>query len=567
MLHPIATPTDRRVEVTIRFTDRFGNSVTCPTTVTIPAAPEPGLVLTCRTDLDALVVDRLRGQYEQATFQVHAEVGNTSGRSVFDVEVVAISMDADLKISGENPVTVAQRLDHEAPLIPVSWTVTAMPRSKSGPIQILFLVTGKDEQGRSVPTRECSVWIDVPEVGRPNLDCKVWTSVTTLAPESSGGDRRIEYDESIGDYEGERSAHGRYTVLTVRAEVQNLGDAQGNRVRATLLLPDNMTLELGESAIKNATPADVVPSGTAQVSWKVRPLAVGTDADRTFEVLVTAENGEPRKCTHEVTLAAAIRTVTLSMPEDVVGSYGQKVTVPVLIDETLGRDVFAYRLSVRFDPSLIRFVDATNVGSLTARGWNGAKARALTELGSPEPNLVRVEDYTTGEALSTSRTGALVFLRFEVVHNPVKIDEIGRAALEFVSETTVAEGGGRLLRSTMNSVRDDEPGDVSLILWNGLVTVSGDCVLPLTTSTRLEQNRPNPFNPSTSIGYELGEATDYTLTLHDALGRKVRVLEEGHKAAGRYTVIVEADGLPSGVYLYRLETPTHTETKRMVLSR
>jgi hypothetical protein len=37
------------------------------------------------------------------------------------------------------------------------------------------------------------------------------------------------------------------------------------------------------------------------------------------------------------------------------------VTVPVLVGETLGRDVFAYKLTVRFDPALVRFVDATSV--------------------------------------------------------------------------------------------------------------------------------------------------------------------------------------------------------------
>jgi len=100
-----------------------------------------------------------------------------------------------------------------------------------------------------------------------------------------------------------------------------------------------------------------------------------------------------------------------------------------------------------------------------------------------------------------------------------------------------------------------------------MVTVSGDCVLPLTTTTRLEQNRPNPFNPATVIAYELGEESDYTLTLFDAVGRKIRVLEQGRKSAGSYTYHLDATTLPSGVYLYRLETPTFNDTKRMVLSR
>ena len=192
-VRPIARTTGDSLLVTVRFTDRFGNTTVCTQKVYVPAAPEPGLVLTCATDLDKLIVDKLRGEYAQSTFDIHAWVGNTSGRSVFDVEVVAISMDADLKVTGANPVIVAPRLDHNAPAVPVSWTVNVVPRSKSGLIQVLFLVSGKDEQGRSVPTRECSVWIDVPEVGRPALDCRVWTSVTTVNSDTT--DHVIAYSE------------------------------------------------------------------------------------------------------------------------------------------------------------------------------------------------------------------------------------------------------------------------------------------------------------------------------------------------------------------------------------
>ena len=225
-------------------------------------------------------------------------------------------------------------------------------------------------------------------------------------------------------------------------------------------------------------------------------------------------------------------------------------------------------LTIRHDPALVRFVDATSVGSLTGRGWNGVKATVLTEAGSAEPNLVRVEDYTTGSPLSTSRTGALLFLRFEVVHNRADLgaaDYVTDASLEFVHDTRTDEGARYM--SSMNSVRDDETGEVAILTTDGKVTVAGDCILPLSASTRLEQNTPNPFNPSTVIRYELGDETDYTLLLFDALGRKVRVIEEGHRAAGRYEAIVNMGDLPSGVYLYRLETPNFTDTKRMILSK
>ncbi len=118
-------------------------------------------------------------------------------------------------------------------------------------------------------------------------------------------------------------------------------------MRATLLLPENMALEHEEDAIKYVDPRDIPPQAEAEVTWLVRPLAVGANVDRTFEVLLTSENGDPRSCTHAVTLEAALRTVGLDIPDDLVGSYGQKVTVPILLGETLGRDVFSYKLTIR----------------------------------------------------------------------------------------------------------------------------------------------------------------------------------------------------------------------------
>jgi Mg-chelatase subunit ChlD len=94
---------------------------------------------------------------------------------------------------------------------------------------------------------------------------------------------------------------------------------------------------------------------------------------------------------------------------------------------------------------------------------------------------------------------------------------------------------------------------------------SGIAALP--TETCLKQNHPNPFNPTTTIEYHLGVASEYSLTLYDALGRMLRVLDSGYKPAGTHTYVFDATDLPSGVYLYKLETAGFSETKRMILSR
>jgi hypothetical protein len=74
----------------------------------------------------------------------------------------------------------------------------------------------------------------------------------------------------------------------------------------------------------------------------------------------------------------------------------------------------------------------------------------------------------------------------------------------------------------------------------------------------LEQNRPNPFNPQTMIGYTLDESQDITLMVYTVTGRLVRVLEAGYRPAGSHGVIWDGrdnNGTPvgSGVYIYRLQ--------------
>ena len=88
----------------------------------------------------------------------------------------------------------------------------------------------------------------------------------------------------------------------------------------------------------------------------------------------------------------------------------------------------------------------------------------------------------------------------------------------------------------------------------------------------LFQNAPNPFNPSTMIGFDLASPLPVRLTVYSAAGQKVRELASGQMGAGRHSVAWDGrDGtgtpVSSGVYLYRLEAGGRSETKRMLLLR
>jgi glucose/arabinose dehydrogenase len=81
----------------------------------------------------------------------------------------------------------------------------------------------------------------------------------------------------------------------------------------------------------------------------------------------------------------------------------------------------------------------------------------------------------------------------------------------------------------------------------------------------LEQNYPNPFNPSTEIRYQVAAASDVRLDVFDMLGRKVATVVNERQAVGSYSVNFNAGNLASGVYFYKLQAGTFTQTRKMLL--
>lgn len=86
--------------------------------------------------------------------------------------------------------------------------------------------------------------------------------------------------------------------------------------------------------------------------------------------------------------------------------------------------------------------------------------------------------------------------------------------------------------------------------------------------TLLHPNFPNPFNPSTVIGFQLSGdhiGSPVRLAVFDVLGREVAVLADGVMPAGAHQVVFDASGLASGMYLYRLSAGGQVTTRRMML--
>ena len=83
----------------------------------------------------------------------------------------------------------------------------------------------------------------------------------------------------------------------------------------------------------------------------------------------------------------------------------------------------------------------------------------------------------------------------------------------------------------------------------------------------VEQNYPNPFNPKTSIVVELLEDAQVKVIIYNLEGKEVVTLQDGPLSKGVHKFTFDATDLPSGVYLYKIETPEYSQTKKMVLTK
>ena len=81
----------------------------------------------------------------------------------------------------------------------------------------------------------------------------------------------------------------------------------------------------------------------------------------------------------------------------------------------------------------------------------------------------------------------------------------------------------------------------------------------------LEQNFPNPFNPTTTINYQIPETGFVTLKIYDTLGNEVATLVNEQKNQGRYMIDFDASKLASGAYIYQIRVNDYISSKKMLL--
>ncbi|MDE2733441.1 MAG: fibronectin type III domain-containing protein [Gemmatimonadota bacterium] len=165
---------------------------------------------------------------------------------------------------------------------------------------------------------------------------------------------------------------------------------------------------------------------------------------------------------------------------------------------------------------------------------------------------------------TTSTSWISVAIRIPANH-PIKTYSIG----------SLQNGVAYNVRVRVHNLNPDP--ELSLSAWTtATATPTEDAaakqVASAPASFELAAAYPNPFNPSTTIGYALPQATDVRLDIYNVMGQRVRTLVAAHQPAGYYAVEWKATDdsghtLSSGVYFYHLQAGAFRATKRILLMR
>lgn len=137
-----------------------------------------------------------------------------------------------------------------------------------------------------------------------------------------------------------------------------------------------------------------------------------------------------------------------------------------------------------------------------------------------------------------------------------------------LSQETTINGVLRLQAGVFDNTIPFTLGPSGQISYEGgslLVGVSTEEPGELPEKFFVDQNFPNPFNPSTVIRYGLPVPSEVTVRVYNVLGQQVRSLKEGHRTAGVHETTFEARDLSSGMYIYRIEAGDFAAARQMVL--
>ena len=276
----------------------------------------------------------------------------------------------------------------------------------------------------------------------------------------------------------------------------------------------------------------------------------------------------------------------------------------VLLDTKaeLGSNLLVINTHLAFTPESSRQEDADEM-IMRLRDWRSGNGPFELETITP---IVHVGDFnqrspspilttlTDGDIVDEARFGqdfppdwdGTAILDLNSIQNADTVNtttsRMGRAKIDYVFYTDSAiEVGNHYVLNTRTMTQEDltkynlEAADTdsasdhlpTIMDIASLLSVPVETFSSVPTQFTLFAPYPNPFNPSTTIKYSVGQAAHVELTVYDLLGRPVSSLVNKPQAAGEYSMKFNADGLASGIYLVRLTAGEFGETVKVILAK
>ncbi len=194
---------------------------------------------------------------------------------------------------------------------------------------------------------------------------------------------------------------------------------------------------------------------------------------------------------------------------------------------------------------------------LYREGWDGPYYRDIRSAGGDSESWTLAVNPTGNETVQGIRTALLSW-------DPTSIDD---AQFRLVEGTNP---DGRVLVEDMRAVSGIEVIGGDRDQYFTIVRTVSKNVSGLPGDFALDQNYPNPFNPSTTISFSLPEASDVVLEVFNIIGQKIITLTNSFHEAGTFQIEwtgVNSSGaqVASGIYFYRIQAGSNSETRKMVL--
>ena len=397
------------------------------------------------------------------------------------------------------------------------------------------------------------------------------------------------------DSEGETGS----VSITVTVTQPNLGPT------ALISAPtDDATFGPGDSVAlrgRGTDPEDGTLPGT-QLSWHsslqgdlgsgtFRSVTLTVVGEHTITLTATDAQGESGSASIQVTVTEPVAVEPGLMVRAQVGRLTGESPMAVPVASRIVFEVQAYTLADRSDSAIVDDYDWSVPDVLVGRIPDLGQLILTTTTGPPETIVFR-------------RQGVSAEFVVEVVGGPVDhllivpgdvaleagdaVDFDALAADRYGNEFPL-KGVGLVwivLPADLGEIHPktgrftaSRPGEGYIIAaanWSlrfGVAeqTVQGTGKIVVTsavpTEYALHQNHPNPFNPETEIHFDLPERAYVELTVYNVSGQRVETLLATELSAGRHTYTWDARGQPSGVYVYTLRTPGHSESRKMMLAK